>query len=136
MNYALIFAGGTGTRMSGAAKPKQFLELHSKAIIIHTLEIFERHPEIDGIAVVCIESWLDYLKGLIEKAGLKKLNGLFLGVAQVRNQFLMVLKLYTMTLLRVMMILFSFTMVFVLLLMAMLLQIISNALKRTALQLL
>jgi 2-C-methyl-D-erythritol 4-phosphate cytidylyltransferase len=74
MNYALIFAGGTGTRMSGAAKPKQFLELHSKAIIIHTLEIFENHPQIDGIAVVCIESWLDYLKGLIAKDGLKKIK--------------------------------------------------------------
>ena len=55
-------------------EPKQFLELHGKAIIIHTLEIFENHPDIDGIAVVCIESWLDYLKNLIDKDGLKKIK--------------------------------------------------------------
>lgn len=74
MNYALIFAGGTGTRMNSKTKPKQFLELHGKAIIIHTLEIFENHPEIDGISVVCIESWLDYLKKLIDKEGFKKVK--------------------------------------------------------------
>ena len=73
MNYALIFAGGTGTRMNSKTKPKQFLELHGKAIIIHTLEIFENHPEIDGISVVCIESWLDYLKKLIDKGYTKQI---------------------------------------------------------------
>ena len=74
MNYALIFAGGTGTRMNSKTKPKQFLELHGKAIIIHTIEIFENHPEIDGVSVVCIESWLDYLKKLVEKEGFKKVK--------------------------------------------------------------
>ena len=54
MNTALIFAGGTGKRMGSAGRPKQFLELHGKPIIIHTLEHFDRHPEIDAIAVVCI----------------------------------------------------------------------------------
>ena len=44
MNTALIFAGGTGTRMGSAGRPKQFLELHGKPIIIHTLEHFDRHP--------------------------------------------------------------------------------------------
>ncbi len=74
MNYALIFAGGSGTRMNSKSKPKQFLELHGKAIIIHTLELFENHPEIDGISVVCIADWIDYLKRLIDKEGLKKVK--------------------------------------------------------------
>ncbi len=74
MNYALIFAGGSGTRMNSKSKPKQFLELHGKAIIIHTLELFENHPEIDGISVVCIEGWIDYLKKLIDKEGFKKVK--------------------------------------------------------------
>ena len=39
-NSALIFAGGTGSRMNTKTKPKQFLELHGKPIIIHTLEHF------------------------------------------------------------------------------------------------
>ena len=53
--------------MNTKTKPKQFLTLHNKEIIIYTLEHFENHPEIDGISVVCIEGWIDYLKKLIEK---------------------------------------------------------------------
>ena len=37
MNIAVIFAGGTGTRMNSKDKPKQFLKMHDKPIIIHTL---------------------------------------------------------------------------------------------------
>ena len=45
-NIAIVFAGGSGARM-GSGLPKQFLEINGKPIIIHTLEIFEEHPEID-----------------------------------------------------------------------------------------
>ncbi|WP_153457049.1 NTP transferase domain-containing protein, partial [Streptomyces smaragdinus] len=38
MNVALLFAGGIGSRMNSRALPKQFLEIHGKPIIIHTLE--------------------------------------------------------------------------------------------------
>ena len=62
MAIALIFAGGTGSRMNSKSKPKQFLSLFGKSIIIHTLEHFEYHPEIDSIAVVCRENWIGYLK--------------------------------------------------------------------------
>lgn len=74
MNYAVIFAGGTGTRMNTKTKPKQFLTLHGKEIIVYTLEHFENHPDIDGISVVCIESWLDYFKKLVDKYQFKKIK--------------------------------------------------------------
>ena len=74
MNTALIFAGGAGRRMNSAGKPKQFLELHGKPIIIHTLEHFDRHPEIDAIAVVCIAGWIDYLKDLLIRFHIKKVR--------------------------------------------------------------
>lgn len=74
MNTALIFAGGTGTRMHTKGRPKQFLEVHNKPIIIHTIEMFDRHPQIDSIAVVCIESWIDYLKEQLERFGIKKVR--------------------------------------------------------------
>ena len=74
MNTALIFAGGTGTRMGAAGRPKQFLELHGKPIIIHTLEHFDRHPEIDAIAVVCIAGWIDYLKDQLDRFLIKKVR--------------------------------------------------------------
>ena len=53
-NVAVIFAGGTGQRMNTRTRPKQFLELHGKPIIVYTLEAFDQHSEIDGIVVVKI----------------------------------------------------------------------------------
>ena len=67
MNTVLIFAGGTGQRMNSRAKPKQFLELHGKPIIIHTIELFERHPQIDQIVVVCLKEWIKELELQIKK---------------------------------------------------------------------
>lgn len=72
MVSAVIFAGGTGSRMKSTTKPKQFLELHGKPIIIHTLEHFENHPLIDVIVVVCIEEWIDYLNKLLVKFQINK----------------------------------------------------------------
>ena len=71
---ALIFAGGTGKRMNTKTLPKQFLELHGKPIIIHTIEHFESHPEIKDIVVVCIDDWLDYCKDLLAKFNIKKVS--------------------------------------------------------------
>lgn len=72
MNYALIFAGGTGQRMNTKNKPKQFLELNSKPIIIHTIEHFENHPLIDGIVVVCLKDWIPYMNTLLKKFCIQK----------------------------------------------------------------
>lgn len=74
MNIALIFAGGTGQRMNTRTKPKQFLELNGKPIIVHTIGKFEDHPAIDAVAVVCVEDWIPYMKGLVEKYQLKKVR--------------------------------------------------------------
>lgn len=73
-NIALIFAGGSGKRMNNGGKPKQFLELKEKPIIIYTLEHFNNHSEIDAIVVVCLESWIPYLKDLVKKFQLKKVS--------------------------------------------------------------
>lgn len=72
MNYALIFAGGTGQRMNTKGKPKQFLELNGKPIIIHTIEHFDEHQQIDGIVVVCLKNWIDYLLSLLTKFNIRK----------------------------------------------------------------
>ncbi len=74
MNIAVIFAGGVGSRMHSKDKPKQFLELHDKPIIIHTLEHFEKHSMIDAIVVVCIESWIPYLNELLYKYRIEKVK--------------------------------------------------------------
>ena len=71
-NIAVIFAGGSGKRMNTVARPKQFLELNGKPIIIYTLELFDNHPDIDGIVVVCIESWIPFLQKMIKKFEINK----------------------------------------------------------------
>lgn len=72
MNIALIFAGGTGQRMHTKSRPKQFLELNGKPIIIYTIELFDNHPEIDGIVVVCLESWIPFLQKMLRKFEINK----------------------------------------------------------------
>ncbi|MDR1536661.1 MAG: 2-C-methyl-D-erythritol 4-phosphate cytidylyltransferase [Clostridiales bacterium] len=79
MNTALIFAGGTGQRMNTRAKPKQFLELHGKPIIIYTLEHFEKHGEIDNIVVVCLKSWIHELKSYLYHYNIKKVSQIIQG---------------------------------------------------------
>lgn len=72
MNIALIFAGGSGNRMHTKSRPKQFLEYNGKPIIIYTLELFDNHPMIDGIVVVCIESWIPFLEKMLKKFEINK----------------------------------------------------------------
>lgn len=74
MNIAVIFAGGVGSRMHTKDKPKQFLEMYNKPIIIHTLEHFENHPMIDAIAVVCVSEWIPYLYDLLYKFRIEKVK--------------------------------------------------------------
>ena len=72
MINTLIFAGGSGTRMNSRARPKQFLQFYGKELIIHTLENFQNHPEIDKIVVVCIEDWIPYLHKILKKYQIDK----------------------------------------------------------------
>lgn len=71
-SYALIFAGGSGTRMKLSNKPKQFLEYKDKPIIIYTLEYFEQNNNIDGIVISCKKEWIEYLKKLLKRFNIKK----------------------------------------------------------------
>ncbi len=73
MNIPIILAGGVGSRV-GAGKPKQFIEILGKPVLVYTIEAFQNHPEIDAIEVVCIESHIDYLKALVEKYDLDKVK--------------------------------------------------------------
>ena len=78
-NVDIIFAGGTGKRMNTVSRPKQFLELNGKPVIIYTLELFDNHPDIDGIVVVCIESWIPFLKKQLAKFEISKVVDIVVG---------------------------------------------------------
>lgn len=73
LNYALLTAGGVGSRMHMDI-PKQFICVNEKPIIVYTLEKFQTHPDIDGICVVCLDGWKDILKSYAEKYSITKLK--------------------------------------------------------------
>ena len=72
MNIGVIFAGGVGSRMRSKERPKQFLEIHGKPIIVHTISHFEMNNMIDAIVVVCVADWIDYFNELVYQYRLKK----------------------------------------------------------------
>lgn len=79
MNIAVIFAGGVGSRMNTVSRPKQFLDLNGKPVIIYTLELFDNHPEIDAIVVACVEDWIPFLKKMIKKFEINKVVSIIPG---------------------------------------------------------
>ena len=78
MNIALIIAGGRGMRM-GQEIPKQFLTVADKPVIAYTLEAFQKHPDVDAIAVVCVEGWDSILAAYARQYGITKLRHIIPG---------------------------------------------------------
>ena len=66
MTYGVILAGGVGSRMGGD-KPKQYLNIKGKPIIVYTIEKFITVPEFEKIIVLCPKQWVEHTKNLIEK---------------------------------------------------------------------
>ena len=85
-NIGIIFAGGSGVRM-GAGIPKQFLEVNGKPIIIHTLDIFEDHNDIDEIYIACKAEYINKLKKMLDRYWIKKWRKSSRGVKPVKIPF-------------------------------------------------
>lgn len=77
-NIALLIAGGSGARMHQSI-PKQFLTVNERPVIVYTLEAFQYHPEIDIIAVVCIDGWESVLQAYANQFNITKLKHIIPG---------------------------------------------------------
>ena len=84
MNIAIIFAGGSGVRM-GAGVPKQFLEINGKPILIHTLQLFEEHEEIDRIYLAMNEDYIRYAQQLVLDYRITKMAAIVPGGATAQD---------------------------------------------------
>ncbi|MFI3165679.1 MAG: IspD/TarI family cytidylyltransferase [Bacillota bacterium] len=73
MNIAVILAGGVGSRL-GADRPKQFIEVLGKPIIVYTIEAFQENDKIDFIEVVCVKSHINYMYKLLKQYNLTKVE--------------------------------------------------------------
>ncbi len=67
MVFAAVFAGGIGSRMGNSDTPKQYLELGTKPVIIHTIEKFFVNNKIDEIIVLCPKAWVAHTQDLVKK---------------------------------------------------------------------
>lgn len=74
MIIGVIFAGGVGKRMHSKERPKQFLEIYNKPIIVHTIEHFQKNGFIDAVVVVCVADWIDYFNSLVYRFRLDKVR--------------------------------------------------------------
>ena len=73
MVVGILLAGGVGKRM-GASIPKQFLEVNGKPISWYPLDVMEKHPDIDAVEIVCVESFIDNMWSIVNQYGFKKVK--------------------------------------------------------------
>lgn len=78
MNIAIVLAGGVGSR-TGFKRPKQFIDICGKPLIIYTIENFENQEEIDAIAIVCKEGWKEELTSYLQQYGIDKVKWIIEG---------------------------------------------------------
>lgn len=67
MIFAVILAGGTGSRMGSTDMPKQFLEIKGKPIINHTIEKFLPNPQFEKLIVLSPKAWIGHTRRIIHK---------------------------------------------------------------------
>lgn len=73
MNIALVTAAGKGSRMHQEV-PKQFMPIKNKPLIIYTLEVFERHPNIDAIIIPCLRGWETIMEAYVKQYNITKVK--------------------------------------------------------------
>jgi ribitol-5-phosphate 2-dehydrogenase (NADP+) / D-ribitol-5-phosphate cytidylyltransferase len=81
---AVVLAGGTGQRV-GLSIPKQLLKIAGKAVIEHTLAVFEQAECIDDIIVLMAPGYVPDVEKIVAKGGFTKVARVIEGGA-TRNE--------------------------------------------------
>ena len=89
MIFAAILAGGIGNRMGNVEKPKQYLLLGDKPIIVHTLEKFFINDKFEKIIVLCPKPWIKHTQDLVDKHIVKTDRIAVIEGGTVRNETIM-----------------------------------------------
>jgi 2-C-methyl-D-erythritol 4-phosphate cytidylyltransferase len=69
----IIPAGGKGTR-SGFSKPKQFVKVKGKELIVYSLETFQKNKLVDEIIIAADTNYLKLIENIKKKFGLTKIT--------------------------------------------------------------
>lgn len=87
-NVAIILAGGKSGR-NRQNIPSQFIDVNGKPIIVYCMEIYQHHPLIDDIYIVCLKGWEDIVRAYSEQYGVSKLKAIIpagnSGIASLKN---------------------------------------------------
>ncbi len=87
--YGVVLAGGVGARMGNVEKPKQFMEVAGKPILVLVLEKFAVHPGFDQVLVLSPKQWIRYTEDLIQKYIPQKDRVIVLEGGDTRNETIM-----------------------------------------------
>ena len=77
-NIAIILAGGKSGR-NRQNIPSQFINVHGKPIIVYCMDVYQAHPMVDEIYVVCLKGWENIIKAYASQYGITKLRGIISG---------------------------------------------------------
>jgi 2-C-methyl-D-erythritol 4-phosphate cytidylyltransferase len=67
MIIAAILGGGIGSRMGNVNMPKQYLQLGSRPILVHTVEKFFVHPQVERVIVLTPPSWMGFTQDVLNE---------------------------------------------------------------------
>ena len=74
-NIVVILAGGkTGKNRQNI--PSQFINVGGKPVIVYPMEVYQSHPAIDEIYIVCLKGWENIVKAYASQYGITKLKGI------------------------------------------------------------
>ncbi len=93
MNIAVILAGGVGNRI-GLNKPKQFLKVAGRTVLEHTVEIFQKHNDIDEIAIIMHNSYVHDIEAMVQKNKWTKVKKILNGGSERYESSLVAINAY------------------------------------------
>ena len=96
MNIALIVAAGSGSRMETADRPKQFILVKEKPLMLYSVKAFQMHENIDAIVIVTNASSTEQVKDwckeyqlnkvrLVVPGGFTRQESVYLGLQAVKS---------------------------------------------------
>lgn len=92
-NIAIILAGGVGSRL-GMSTPKQFFKVAGKMVVEHTVDVFERNPHIDEIAIVSNPALINDFENIVLRNKWKKVKKILKGGKERYDSSLSAIRAY------------------------------------------
>lgn len=82
-NVAVVLAGGVGSRV-GLTIPKQLIKVAGRAIVEHTIDVFEQSGDVDDIVIMMTPGYLDDINRIVRSGNFSKVTRVMEG-ATTRN---------------------------------------------------